>query len=158
MFRAVEDALFPLLMRHQRAWVIQQFAPVLSGHLDLSFEPVLIHGDVGSSHVLYSPREKRFAGVIDFGTPGLGDAATDIAALIDTLGESLVAELLPVYPALPALLDRARFLMGAVNLQWALSGSARPDQALLLAPLGGARDVQPVGAPWSGAGRRRGAG
>lgn len=140
-----EEHLFPLLMRHQRAWMLDLFDPILLGTLDLSPTPRLIHGDLGVYHVLFDPASRQLAGVIDFGTAGLGDPATDLAVLLSNYGESLVAEVLPVYPELGDHLDRARFWAGTLEVQWALAGLVHGDRALALAHLGGARDVLPIG-------------
>ncbi|BDP42060.1 6'-aminoglycoside N-acetyltransferase [Deinococcus aetherius] len=140
-----EEHLFPLLMRHQRAWLLGHFAPVLEDTLDLNPTPRLIHGDLGVYHVLFDPDARRLAGVIDFGTAGLGDPATDLAVLLSNYGESLVGEVLPAYPELTDHLDRARFWAGTLEVQWALAGLVHGDRALALAHLGGARDVLPLG-------------
>lgn len=143
----VESTLFPLLMRHQRRAFRELFAPVRSGALDLAYTPRLIHGDLGVYHLLFDSAAPQLAGVIDFGTAGLGDPATDLATLLGNYGETLVTELLPAYPELRGHLDRARFWVGTLEWQWALTGQmqGRPDFAL--AHLGGGRDVRPVGSP-----------
>ncbi|MEF2277784.1 phosphotransferase [Deinococcus sp. YIM 134068] len=140
-----EEHLFPLLMRHQRTWIHDHFAPVLADILDLTPAPRLIHGDLGVYHVLFDLEAERLAGVIDFGTAGLGDPATDLAALLSNYGESLIAGVLPAYPELGDHLDRARFWAGTLEVQWALAGLVHGDRSLALAHLGGARDVLPLG-------------
>ncbi|MCP2014320.1 aminoglycoside 2''-phosphotransferase [Deinococcus sp. HSC-46F16] len=141
----VEDALFPLLMRHQREAFREVFGPVRSGALDLSHTPRLIHGDLGVYHVLFDPGAGRLSGVIDFGTAGLGDPALDLAVLLGNYGESLVAPVLPTYPELGDHLDRARFWVGTLEWQWALAGVVGGRTEFALAHLGGARDVLPTG-------------
>ena len=71
---------------------------------------MLRHGDFGPSNILYDAHARAIRGIIDFGSAGLGDAATDIAALMGPLsyGEAFVDRLAPVYPGLETLLDRAR--------------------------------------------------
>ncbi len=51
------------------------------------------------------------------------------------------------YPLSAALLDRARFFAGALELEWALAGVRERDVAMLLVHLGRARDAQPIGMP-----------
>jgi aminoglycoside 2''-phosphotransferase len=85
--------------------------------------------------------------VIDFGTAGLGDPATDIATLLHYHGESIVRRMEPTYPQLPEFTDRARFWAGTLELQWALAGVLDNDIPMLLAHVGAARDVQLLGAP-----------
>jgi len=146
-YEQLEGVLFPYLWRHQRRWVIEHFAPVLKGELDLRFEPALIHGDLATYHVLLDPSARRLGGVIDFGTAGLGDPATDIATLLHYYGESIVRRMEPTYTQLPKLIDRARFWAGTLELQWALAGVLDDDIPMLLAHVGAAGDVQPLGAP-----------
>jgi aminoglycoside 2''-phosphotransferase len=146
-YEQLERVLFPHLWRHQREWVSEHFAPVLEGELDLHFEPALIHGDLATYHVLLDPSARRLSGVIDFGTAGLGDPATDIATLLHYYGESIVRRMEPTYPQLPNLIDRARFWAGTLVLQWALAGVLEDDIPMLLAHVGAARDIQPLGAP-----------
>jgi aminoglycoside 2''-phosphotransferase len=146
-YEQLEGTLFPHLWRHQRRWVNEHFAPVLKDELDLRFEPALIHGDLATYHVLFDPSAKRLSGVIDFGTAGLGDPATDIATLLHFYGESIVRRIESTYPQLPKLIDRARFWAGTLELQWALAGVLDEDIPMLLAHVGAAKDAQPFGAP-----------
>lgn len=137
----VEEVLFPLLFRYQRDWVTSHFAPVVSGELQLDYEPVLVHGDLAPYHILFDPAASRISGVIDFGTAGLGDPAIDVACLIYQYGESTVRKLARHYPSLGACIDRARFWAGTLELQWALAGLVNDDRSLLVAHIGSARDV-----------------
>lgn len=146
-YEQLEGELFPHLWRHQRRWVNEHFAPLHRGELDLRYEPALIHGDLATYHLLFDPSAKRLSGVIDFGIAGLGDPATDIATLLHYYGESIVQRMEPYYPLLPNLIDRARFWAGTLELQWALAGVLDNDIPMLLAHVGAARDVQPLGAP-----------
>jgi len=146
-YEQLESVLFPHLWRHQREWVNEHFAPVLEGELDLRFEPALIHGDLATYHVFLDTSANRLSGVIDFGTAGLGDPAIDIATLLHFYGESIVRRMEPTYPQLPNLIDRARFWAGTLELQWALVGVLDNEIPMLLAHVGAARDVQPLGAP-----------
>lgn len=49
------------------------------------------------------------------------------------------------YPMLPDVIDRARFWVGTLELQWALAGIKFNHTSLSLAHIGLAREVQPVG-------------
>jgi aminoglycoside 2''-phosphotransferase len=145
MYDAVQRELFPFLWSHQKSWVQQLFAPLFDGQINLSYEPVLIHGDLGVYHILYNPHQRGINGIIDFGTSGLGDPASDFACLIQALGESFLQRMAQYSPAIPALLDRARFRAGALELEWALHGIRSNDPTWWLAHIGGARDVMPLG-------------
>jgi aminoglycoside 2''-phosphotransferase len=92
--------------------------------LDGEFTTSLRHGDFGPTNILYDPQTPLISGVIDFGSAGLGDPAVDIAALIGPVsyGETFAELLMPTYPGVDALLERARFYAGTFALQEALWG------------------------------------
>ena len=144
-YAEVEETLFPLLMRHQRRTIQEHFAPVVDLSLSLEYPPALVHGDLGAYHVLFDESAQALAGILDFGTAGVGDPATDVAVMLGEYGETFVREMQEVYPGLEDHLKRARFWAGTVELQWALAGVRYGDKGLSLAHLGGARDVLPVG-------------
>lgn len=141
----VEAKLFPDLMQYQRALVVNRFYHVRSGGLNLEFEPALIHADLAPYHLLFDPETRRLAGVIDFGTGGIGDPAVDIACLLCQYGESVVRQLAPYYPKLEPCIDRARFWAGTLELQCALAGIENNDRSLFIAHIGSARDTRPIG-------------
>lgn len=131
----------PLLLPHQLAWMQDLFDVPLSTPGFFDFEPVLIHGDLVPYHILYSPEKHQLNGIIDFGTAGLGDPATDLGSLISSYGESLVSKIEPAYPNYPDLLQRARFYAQAIELQWVLLGVESGEDYWFTAHLGGARDI-----------------
>ena len=86
--------------------------------------PVLIHGDFGPGNILYDARSHAIGGVIDLSSAGLGDPATDFAALSSPVSYErwfveLVAE---TYGAPQGMLDRTAFYIGTFALQEALHG------------------------------------
>jgi aminoglycoside 2''-phosphotransferase len=145
LYTEVQETLFPYLWLHQQTWIHEVFAPVVSGELDLSYTPVLIHGDLPVYHIVFDPESQNISGIIDFGVAGLGDPACDIATQLGNYGENIVRCMASDYPMLRHLIDRARFWVGTVELQWALMGVKYNDVSLLLAHIGCAREVQPVG-------------
>lgn len=138
--------LYPHLMRHQREYVDDLFAPVLDDALTFDHRPTLVYGDVASYHLLVDPNTRRLAAVLDFGTAGIGDPAVDVAALLHVFGESLVSPHLHEHGHLDnATLNRARFWCATLDLQLALLGLRHNDLSLLVAHVGGAaRDLRPV--------------
>lgn len=146
---ALERDVYPLLWADQKAWISDLFALVRDGSVDLdAFTPVLIHRDLASYHILHDPETDHLTGMIDYGTTGAGDAAVDWAYLINTYGEQFVRHMHQTYPIPQATMDRARFLAGALELEWALNGIQRQDLSLLLDHLGRARDCLPLLMPW----------
>ena len=147
LYEEIRATLFPQVRPHQRELIAHHFTPVLTGELDLHYEPVMIDGDLAVYHLLYDANERRLSGKIDFGTAGLGDPAFDVGLLVSNYGESLVQRMAPGYPGLEALMDRARFFAGAFELQWALAGIQNAEPWLTFAHLGGPRDVSLIGSP-----------
>jgi aminoglycoside 2''-phosphotransferase len=141
MYDRAQRELFPHMLAYQHAWVHRLFAPVLDGRLPMTYEPVLIHGDLAAYHLLYDPTAARLTGVIDFGTGGLGDPAADYSILMQMLGEQLVRRMARFNPAIEALLDRARFRAHALELEWALKGVRTNDVSWFMAHLSNARDI-----------------
>ena len=131
----------PLLLPHQVNWMQDLFEVPLNSPEFFDFEPVLIHGDLAPYHILYSHEKQSLNGVIDFGTAGLGDPATDLGSLISSYGESLVSRIAATYPGFQALLPRARFYAQAIELQWVLLGVESGEEYWFTAHLGGARDI-----------------
>ena len=93
------------------------------------YEPVLRHGDFGFGNFVFDDRS-RLAGVIDFGSAGLGDPALDVASLIATNGpgDSMIGHVSPAYPLTDDLLLRARIYRDTFPLQQALLGVKSDDE------------------------------
>ena len=147
LYEEVRATLFPRVRPHQRELIAHHFTPVLTGELELHYEPVVIDGDLAVYHLLYDREARRLSGKIDFGTAGLGDPAFDVGLLLSNYGESLVWQIAPAYPGFESLIDRARFFAAAFELQWALAGIENDEPWLTFAHLGGPRDVSLIGSP-----------
>jgi aminoglycoside 2''-phosphotransferase len=74
----VQERVYPLLLVHQRQWAEGLFDSVPGDEREFDYRPVLIHGDLGPYHILFDRASRRVSGIIDFGTAGLGDPATDL--------------------------------------------------------------------------------
>lgn len=143
-FEEVQAEMYPYLWADQRDWIEQLFQPVLDSSLRFDgIEPVLIHNDLASYHLLCDAHKWSLTGVIDFGVARLGDPADDLGILISTYGESLVRRMAAAYPLDAATLNRARFRAGEIDLQWALAGVRSKDLSWFLVHIGRARDVGP---------------
>lgn len=136
----VVEKVYPLLLQHQIDWVEALFYPALIDAGFFDFDPVLVHGDLVPYHILYHPEHQQLTAVIDFGIAGLGDPATDLGSLLNYYGESLVTKLKKAYPALEALMPRARFYAQAIELQWVVLGLESGENYWFTAHLGIARD------------------
>jgi len=141
IFERVVEKVYPHLLPHQIDWVDALFTKAFNKPHFFDFNPVLVHGDLASYHILYSPEEKAIKAVIDFGVAGMGDPAADLGSLINYYGEKLVSKLDDTYPALDDMLPRARFYAQALELQWVLLGVESGDYYWFTAHIGGARDI-----------------
>lgn len=142
----VQHTLFPHLWAHQRTWVAELFAPILHGQLDLDYSPTLIHGDLAIYHIFHDPDRETLTGVIDFGVAGLGDPACDIAIQLSNYGDNIVQPMIAKNPDWLDSIDRARFLAATLELQWTTTGIEQNDMSLLLAHIGGNRELRTAGA------------
>lgn len=141
IYERLLEKVQPLLLPHQLAWMEGLFEMPLNADGFFDFEPVLIHGDLAPYHILFSPEERKLSAVIDFGTAGFGDPATDLGSLISSYGESLVSQVERTYPHFIELLPRARFYAQAIELQWVLLGVESGEDYWFTAHIGGARDI-----------------
>jgi aminoglycoside 2''-phosphotransferase len=140
-WREVEREVYPLLMAHQRRYA-DSVRALLDDPSWFSFEPRLIHGDLGPYHLLVNPTGQELLGVIDFGTAGVGDPANDISCLLLNYGETFVREMAETYSPTENLLRRARFLARTLELEWAARGLKTGEHFWFTAHLGNARDLE----------------
>jgi aminoglycoside 2''-phosphotransferase len=152
LFEGVQRELFPWMKACACEGVLRHFRPLLEDEAWLRCQPALVHGDLRPNHILIEPGASQISGIIDFSMSGVGDPAIDLACLLYHYGESFVVRMGRFYPTIGELIDRARFWAGTFELQWALAGLRSSDPSWLVAHIGGARDILPVGSPWRPAG------
>jgi aminoglycoside 2''-phosphotransferase len=152
LLEGVQRELFPWMKASVCESVVRHFQPLLEDEGWLRYRPALVHGDLRPQHILIEPGASQISGIIDFSASGVGDAAVDVACLLYHYGESFVVRMGRFYPGIGQLIDRARFWAGTLELQWALAGLRSSDPSWLVAHIGGARDISPVGSPWWPAG------
>jgi len=141
---------YPFMWSDNRDWVERHFAPVVEGYLEVeAYTPVLINGDISPNHVLFDRTQGTISGIIDFGTAGAGDPATDIGLLLLNYGEEFIRKLEPYYTRLPDVIEHARFIAGAVEVGWVVDGLKTDDKGLFVAHIGRSRDRRPIGSGWS---------
>ena len=140
MRAGIEEKVYPLLLPHQKAWAVDLLA-FIDDPQSFVYEPKLIHGDLAPYHILYDQETRMISGVIDFGTGGIGDPASDIGSLLQSFGGKFVHSLSPTYPNLQRFLQRSRFYAQAIELEWVLLGLQHNENFWFTAHLGGARDV-----------------
>jgi len=148
LYEAVQRELYPLLMSDAKEWVERLFTPLVKDHSLMKYTPVLIHGDLGSYHILCERRSGHIQGIIDFGTAGRGDLAADFACLINAYGETFLRQIGKYYPAIREHIERSRFWAETLELQWLLGGVRSGDLSWFTVHIGRARDIQPLGSGW----------
>jgi aminoglycoside 2''-phosphotransferase len=127
MYRRIREKLFPHMRPDARRQVADHFESYLNDPQAYAFEPVLRHGDFGTGNLIYDPQARRMAGVIDFGSAGLGDGAADMAGLLSSFGDAFLARCARYYPQIEAARGRIRFYYGTFALQEALFGAENGD-------------------------------
>ena len=93
------------------------------------YEPVLRHGDFGFGNFVFDGRS-RLAGVIDFGSAGMGDPAMDVASLTASNGpgDSMIDYVRQAYLLTDDLLHRARIYRETFALEHAVLGAKSDDE------------------------------
>ena len=123
-FSDIQTHLFTFMQPEARNSITRQFESYFSNPHLHDFAPTLIHGDFGGSNILFV--ENRITGIIDFSFAGLGDPATDIAA-VSTFGDSFFDRIRGYYPDIEPLLERANFYRSTFALYEALHGFRNND-------------------------------
>lgn len=75
----VRTRIFPLLEDDPQDAVADYFEAFLDDEACFKFEPVLLHGDLDSTHILLDLEKRQINGIIDFGDVAIGDPAFDIS-------------------------------------------------------------------------------
>ncbi|HSM02372.1 MAG TPA: phosphotransferase [Acidimicrobiia bacterium] len=108
------ERVAPLLDGETRRLLDRQYGAFLEA-LD-GFEPVLVHGDLGTDHLLVDGTR---IGMIDFGSAAMGDGAIDFVGLWITFGKAAALAVFGAYggPVGQGFLDRmkAYVWLGAVQ-------------------------------------------
>jgi len=140
LYRRIQDKLFPLMSASGRKRAAGHFEPFLADSQNFVFQPVLRHGDFGTSNLIYDRTSGRLNGVIDFSFAALGDPAFDFAGLLSSYGQAFVERCQASYTGLERMLERVRFYWGTFALEEALFGYENGDEAALQAGLAAYQD------------------
>lgn len=130
LYARIREHLFASMRPDARETVAAHFEAYLDDAAHFAFTPVLRHGDIGPSNILFDPATRRLSAILDFGSAGYGDPALDLASSLlgpHGYGEHLVSALEGEYPGVAELLPRARFYAGTFALQAALYGAEHDD-------------------------------
>jgi aminoglycoside 2''-phosphotransferase len=94
LHRQARKFVYPLLSQKQRDTAETFWTEYTEYFSKVSFEPRLIHGDLGGANVIMDPVTGRLDGVIDWEDAKLGDPALDFTGLFDedrVLGNAALA-------------------------------------------------------------------
>lgn len=142
------------VLRHLEVDVRRRLNSSFDEFLERSFDfdPVLIHRDLGSDHILVDPDDSSLVGLIDFEDATVGDPAIDFVGLQLTLGKEQARRVLEAYATEAAgstVLD-CSFALRIVDYCWlgslhaVLHGLAVDDDAILADGFAGLRERLPV--------------
>lgn len=81
------DLCLALIRRNFPEIAIQKF----------TFEPTMIHDDLGDEHILCDPEQATLTGVIDWGDATIGDSAMDFVGIYAVYGKTVVEQVLAHY-------------------------------------------------------------
>jgi aminoglycoside 2''-phosphotransferase len=128
LYQRIQDKLYPYMRPDAQRKVTEHFESYFNQPQRYFFEPRLRHGDFGQSNIIYNPETQSIAGIIDFGSIGIGDRASDFAGLFISYGEAFYKICSSIYPEMEGALDRAMFYCGTFALQEALFGIENDDR------------------------------
>jgi aminoglycoside 2''-phosphotransferase len=129
LYGRIRQHLFPHMRHDAQEQVAHHFESFLNEPAAWAFEPRLRHGDFGIGNLLFDSETQAMTGIIDFSFAGLGDPATDFAALLASFGETFYWECANIYPAMADSLPHVQFYLGTFALQEALFGFENGDEA-----------------------------
>jgi len=80
-YRKVRRIVYPLLDTRLSERSEEFWQKLLTAFRDLSFEPTLIHGDLGTENLLFDSTSVRLTGILDWGYMQVSDPALEFAHL-----------------------------------------------------------------------------
>lgn len=130
MLMNIKKYIFPHIREDAKENITKTFQKFLDDRENFLYEPVIIHGDMGSSNIIFDTEIGKVSGIIDFGQVSVDDPAIDIASLICPMGygEDFIELILNTYPQAKSLIPRARFYVSTFALQEALFGVETGDK------------------------------
>jgi aminoglycoside 2''-phosphotransferase len=128
IYRRIREKCFPYMRPSARAWAKAHFETFLDDARNFQYQPVLKHGDFGTTNILFDRRRRVINGIVDFGGAGLGDPAYDFAGILSSYGEPFLRRFAAVYPEIETFWNRILFYRGTFALLEALFGLENDDR------------------------------
>ncbi|MFP7287970.1 aminoglycoside phosphotransferase family protein [Shouchella clausii] len=128
LYSKIQKNLFAFMRKEAQKEISHSFEKFLNGEALSKLHLSLIHGDFGSSNILWNPESSRITGIIDFGGSCLGDPAYDFAGILSSYGRHFFDMCISLYPNDSELANRANFYKSTFALQEALHGIENDDK------------------------------
>ncbi|MGE6259684.1 phosphotransferase family protein [Heyndrickxia sporothermodurans] len=128
LYRKIKEKLFPFIRTEAQKAISFSFEQFLSNNTDSNKKTTLIHGDFGSSNILWDPNINKITGIIDFGGARLGDPAYDFAGILSSFGKDFFNMCISIYPNGTEISERVKFYKSTFALQEALHGIENDDR------------------------------
>lgn len=96
-YSKIQVQVLGLLDETSSSQVREFFEEYLGFEVNFKFEPVLIHGDLSSEHILFDAEKGLVTGVIDWGDSTVGDPAFDFTGLKYDFGDDFTGMVLSGY-------------------------------------------------------------
>jgi len=93
----IEEFVFPVFTTKEKEWAVELFNDFLADENNFFFTPCLIHGDLGSDHIIYEFEKRSFSGIIDFGDIQVGDPAYDFIGVYIAYGAEFAQKVFSYY-------------------------------------------------------------
>jgi aminoglycoside 2''-phosphotransferase len=128
IYGRIREKCFPYMSMSARVWASDHFETFLNDPRNFQYEPVLKHGDFGTTNILFDRERQVINGILDFGGAGLGDPAYDFAGILSGYGEPFLRRFAVVYPEIETFWNRILFYKGTFALLDALFGIENDDR------------------------------
>lgn len=127
LYDHIKKKLYPFMTEEACRRTDRHFTDFFACEKSAAIIPSIIHGDFGTSNILYDKSSHRITGIIDFGSAHVGDPAIDYAALLASYGVDFFQLIEKRLPEVKSMIERVLFYKGTFALQEALFGLEHDD-------------------------------
>ncbi|MEC0307465.1 aminoglycoside phosphotransferase family protein [Paenibacillus lautus] len=127
LYTQIQNLLFGYIRPDAQVEISSNFTGFLNNPANHDIRPSCIHGDFGTSNILWIPEKGRITGIIDFGGSGIGDPAYDLAGILSGYGQAFFDKCIAMYPNGEQIAERVHFYRSTFALQESLHGVIHQD-------------------------------
>jgi aminoglycoside 2''-phosphotransferase len=127
LYQMIQNKLYPFMSVEAQRQISHSFETFLHSKTWLNLNTTLVHGDFGTTNILWDADTYKISGIIDFGGSGIGDPAYDFAGILSSYGEDFFNMCLDLYPNGNEISERVKFYRSTFALQEALHGVENDD-------------------------------